>query len=238
MNSLSASNPVSPNGHGKKWLRWLPFLILMIAAAVLALAWERIPERWPVHWNVQGQVDKWSTRTPFGVFFLPGLGIMICFMLEIIALRIAANPQSGKDERVSFEAARRIADLSSNMVRMVAIAISIILSSLALVMPLLRPRNPILIVLFAFSVMGVTLWTGFRGFMRGVRELKARGMIEGLEGWNGIIYRNPNDKRLWVPKITGLGHTINFGHRWAWPLMILIISIPLLVVFSILTLTR
>jgi uncharacterized membrane protein len=64
---------------------------------------------------------------------------------------------------------------------------------------------------------------------RGVRELKQAGHT-GLEGYNGIIYKNPDDPRLWVPKISGLGYTLNFAHRWAWPIMIAFLAIPLAVV--------
>ena len=29
----------------------------------------------------------------------------------------------------------------------------------------------------------------------------------------GIFYFNPKDKRIMVPKLSGLGWTLNFGHR-------------------------
>ena len=37
-------------------------LLVAIAFAASALAWSRIPERVPVHWNLAGEVDRWGSR--------------------------------------------------------------------------------------------------------------------------------------------------------------------------------
>jgi len=57
--------------------------------------------------------------------------------------------------------------------------------------------------------------------------LERSGQLGGLEGWNGIIYDNPKDPRLWVPKISGYGTTLNFAHRRAWIMLgsILVLSL-------------
>jgi uncharacterized membrane protein len=57
--------------------------------------------------------------------------------------------------------------------------------------------------------------------------LEPAGRLGGLEGWNGIIYSNPKDPRLWVPKISGYGTTLNFAHRRAGLLLgsILVLSL-------------
>jgi len=57
--------------------------------------------------------------------------------------------------------------------------------------------------------------------------LERAGQLQGLEGWNGIIYNNPKDPRLWVPKISGYGTTLNFAHRRAWLMLgsILVLSL-------------
>lgn len=230
MNRTNTSiNPAAgSSGQSRSWLRWLPFLILLIAAAVLLLEWERIPERWPVHWGVSGQADNWTNKTPFGVFFPLGLGVVICLFLEMMAVYIKSHPRSGKSPQVSEEAARAIAAMTADFVRLIATAIAAVFTATAVVLPLTRPEHPGWFVLFVFASVAIAVAIGMRRFIRGGRELKARGMFEGLEGWNGLIYRNPNDPRLWLPKITGIGYTLNFGHRRAWPVMILILLIPLL----------
>ena len=44
------------------------------------------------------------------------------------------------------------------------------------------------------------------------------------EGWNGIFYFNPDDPALFVPKRYGIGYTLNFGNRWSWILLALILA--------------
>jgi uncharacterized membrane protein len=75
-------------------------------------------------------------------------------------------------------------------------------------------------------VIVVAIVIGMIRLQRGVSELKSAGH-KGLEGYYGVIYRNPNDARLWVPKLAGVGYTLNFAHPWAWPVMIAILAVPL-----------
>ena len=41
----------------------VPFAILGAAALCLYLNWSRIPERFPLHWGIDGSPDRWSGRT-------------------------------------------------------------------------------------------------------------------------------------------------------------------------------
>jgi uncharacterized membrane protein len=68
--------------------------------------------------------------------------------------------------------------------------------------------------------MGYAIYLGSLGLRECVHELRCEGKIDELEGWNGIFYQNPHDERLWVPKITGLGYTVNFAHPAAWPVFL------------------
>jgi hypothetical protein len=46
--------------------------------------------------------------------------------------------------------------------------------------------------------------------------------------WNGFFYSDPNDPSLLVPKRHGIGYTLNFGNRWAWPVLLTILALALL----------
>lgn len=51
--------------------------------------------------------------------------------------------------------------------------------------------------------------------------------------WRGVLYYNPNDSRIFVPKINKrLGYTLNFGNLFAYlvlcGLIILVLSLSLL----------
>lgn len=47
-----------------------------------------------------------------------------------------------------------------------------------------------------------------------------------IECWKwGIFYVNSKDTRVWVPKLSGLGYTLNFGHRIAYVIAAVILAL-------------
>lgn len=47
------------------------------------------------------------------------------------------------------------------------------------------------------------------------------------EFWRGVFYVNRDDPALFVPKRYGIGYTLNFGNRWSWFVMALILILVL-----------
>lgn len=240
MNSASSSLNHQSSGQRASgaWLRWVPFLLLLLVAVVLLLLWSQLPARWPIHWSLDGQPDNWVNKSLLVVFLPVGVGLGICLIFELLNLIILRNPQLGKNQNVSPEAAHAIAGRMVEFLRLIEIAVALVLSALAIALPLLRPARPFGFVAFTFGVLLVAVVIGVWRLVRLARELKASGKFAGLEGWNGLTYRNPHDPRLWVPKITGLGYTLNFAHRRAWPLLILFITLPLIIVAIVVLVMR
>jgi uncharacterized membrane protein len=222
-------SPESP-GRGSLWLAALPFVILLIGAIFLALKWNSIPDRWPIHWGIKGQPDGWANKTLFGAFFPFAAGALICVFLEGLALIVGATADTRT--RLSPEAAATIARLTSDFVRLIEIAISIVFVYVGVALPLSPPSRGFRLGWFVLAVIIGAIVIGMVRLRKGVRDLKQAGHA-GLEGYNGIIYKNRDDARLWVPKISGLGYTLNFAHPWAWPILIAIVAIPLLVVIVV-----
>jgi uncharacterized membrane protein len=54
-----------------EWPFWMLLAAMFLASA---LAWPRIPERFPMHFDLHGKVDHWGTRSEAGVplLMLPG----------------------------------------------------------------------------------------------------------------------------------------------------------------------
>jgi uncharacterized membrane protein len=59
--------------------------------------------------------------------------------------------------------------------------------------------------------------------------MRRSGHAAKVEGYHALYYSNANDPRLWVTKLSGIGLTINFAHRWAWPIMVLLLALPVAV---------
>ena len=101
-----------------------------------------------------------------------------------------------------------------------------------LALPFLHPRSAIPIVIAAFADIGLCvgiamLWASRR--TRRLREPASRSRT----ATTAPSISNPRDSRLWVPKTLGIGWTINFAHRLAWPVMIGLVAAPLAMVLLI-----
>jgi uncharacterized membrane protein len=57
--------------------------------------------------------------------------------------------------------------------------------------------------------------------------------------WRGILYYNPDDRALFVPKRYGIGYTLNFANPWCWPVLAMILALVALpIILSIALTTR
>lgn len=223
--------------QGRPGLRWWPFVVLALAGALLGLLWPQLPARWAIHWGLHGQPDGWATKTLLGVFLPIGFGVLLCGFIEGVTMFILAYPQMGKERRVTPEAAHAMAILTADFTRLVSLGLAIVCALLALGLPLWRPTRSGLMVLGTLAILLGAILLGLWWTWRGVRLLKARGLFADLEGWNGLIYRHPQDPRIWVPKIAGIGYTLNFAHRKAWLWLGAFLILPLLVVLTVIVLS-
>lgn len=53
--------------------------------------------------------------------------------------------------------------------------------------------------------------------------LVKRGGRPPDEKWKGVFYFNSDDPAVLVPKRYGIGYTLNFGNRWSWVVLALIL---------------
>jgi uncharacterized membrane protein len=81
------------------------------------------------------------------------------------------------------------------------------------------------------GLVGLALLAGALGARRSARQLAEQGQSLP-KGYGPLIYRNPEDPRLIVPKLVGIGWTFNFAHRSAWLLLALLL-LPVLVVLAV-----
>lgn len=68
----------------KKYLRTLIItsLVLLIPVIVGLLLWDKFPEQLPIHWNINGEIDNWGSKT-LVVFGLPAFMLALqwlCFI--------------------------------------------------------------------------------------------------------------------------------------------------------------
>ena len=201
------------------WFIWLapgPFAMLSVAAGVLYSKWSSIPARFPVHWGLNGQPNRWNARTVHGVYGPVLAAAELCALLLIMGLATWFGARRSRFRRATLAA---------------LIACEYIIAVLFL---------PVAANTFSHSPMWLVI-LGPLVLIVPVIVMMVRALAEpdhAIEPtpnacWKaGMIYYNPDDSALFVEKRAGLGYTFNFANRWSWVLMlglVLVIStLPLL----------
>ncbi len=192
----------------------ISFGILGVGALALAAALPRFPARWATHFDHAGNPNQWTDRSWMHAAFPLFLGLFVIGLTQGIQ---AVVKKTGNPERLPlvFAATFRFVSLLQ-----CALACAFVVMAFAL--PLGASQLWIILTPLVLVVAAVIL--GGAWVQRAMEKERAGGNAQLLEGYHGLYYAKKDDPRLWVPKLAGMGWTINFAHRWAWPMMIALLS--------------
>jgi len=208
MKAVGRSN--HPAANPLAGLGWVPFVVL--AGACLLVMTSRPGAASPAGSLMGVQV----------VVLVSGFALAV--FLEAMARMLVARQRLATGYDASPQATRAILDATAGITRVLNMALALFLAFVAAPLRGLTPGRALtigLVILLGAIVWGMWLLKSVHG------ALERAGQLGGLEGWNGIVYMNPRDPRLWVPKISGFGTTLNFAHRRAWVLMGSILALSL-----------
>ncbi len=76
-------------------------LIMLLPMLIGLILWDRLPEQVPIHWNIDGEVDNWSSKA-FAVFGIPGFMLAIHWLC---ALTATLDPKSKEYQPVMLRIA-------------------------------------------------------------------------------------------------------------------------------------
>jgi uncharacterized membrane protein len=153
--------------------------------------------------------------------------LAVAAFLEWAAVMCQSRERLAAGFDASPEAARVILDATAGLTRVVSLAIAIYIA-LLVTPPTWLPGlgTGRTLGLGMVVIVGAIVWAVWA--LKAVhRYLHRTDQLAGLEGWNGVIYSNPKDPRLWVPKLSGLGATLNFAHAQSWMILIAILIVPI-----------
>jgi uncharacterized membrane protein len=184
--------------------RWPSFGVLLLAAAYLTARWDSIPARWVIHWGLRGEPNGWATKSLMGVYGLLALPVVLIVVNE------AMTGSRHRGQAALSDPAMRAATI--DFVRIVTFGVAAMTGLFAVVLPL-GPRLPLAgLLVLALAPVVVAFAVGGARLAATLRSVRAAGRGAKLEGYHALYYANANDRRLWVPKVTGMGWTINFRH--------------------------
>jgi uncharacterized membrane protein len=234
--------PRLKGGVGFALLQLGPFAILAATATYLNANWQRIPQRFPVHWGINGQPNGWATRSVSGVYGLLLAAAIICALLGSLAYAIMVWTRHVCASGLYAQAESRFRHAQIGVLLLVEYFIAFTLSGI----PLLSLRQdttrmpsvtPVIAGTFVFvlAIIGVLIYTGQGGARLAKAAAGPSGAAESApiagdrtpdQCWKvGVFYVNPDDPAILVEKRFGIGYTLNFGRPAAWLLMLVILGV-------------
>ena len=209
------------------WWAWAAPLaslaIMGTAAAFVSTHWNELPERFPVHWGIDGQPDRWNTKSLRGVYGILGIGLAVQAMLSFF---LYALTQMKSSPRLR---------LNQGIVAMASLAIGT-LHSVILLLPLgstsaALPGPSWLWMTLPLVFVAPAVWLAIR--LQGSEQ----GELEPTRDekwWGGMFYADSSDSRMMVPNRMGAGYTPNLGH----PLVRVIVPLWLMSFFGLVSAMR
>jgi uncharacterized membrane protein len=183
------------------WLDLIPVVLIPAVAVYLNMHWDSIPIRFPVHWGIDGQPNRWANRSLRGVFGPLVFGGELT--LWLFALSVAG-----------WYGTRRSEPLRKPTVVLLVVVelfLAMVFSRVAL-LPLTGFKG-VLLALWGLPLILVAA----AYFIKKAGESRVTLDPTPAECWKGgMIYYNPNDAALFVGRRDGVGLTANLANPWSW----------------------
>ncbi|MHA2787624.1 DUF1648 domain-containing protein [Corynebacterium sp. S7] len=223
--------------------RWLYLLagIFVLAAVLLYVFWDRIPDPMPTHWGFSGQPDNFEAKTPSTVFWMVaagGIPLGVIAPMVVYATHYQAKHAHEGLPRKTVDEVNRARATANEMVPLLAKFMLVITALVigAVTFGLLGFfSGPLLTVLVIAGIVLVLVWfvRGLMAAQRRVVELVGPDEITSHMRW-GMFYYNPDDERTMVEH--GLGTTLNWARPGSWLLMgMILIPVVLLIIMGTLS---
>ena len=154
---------------------WLQILILAAPFCVAALLWNKLPDRMPNHWGINGQVDGYASK-PVATLLMPCINLAFAALITILP-RI--DPKFARYDEETQASLRRTFGV-------MRLATTLFLSLVALVV-MITPFYPAIQVVTVISGTGLLLMV-FGNLMTKLRPnwffgIRTRWTLESRDVW-------------------------------------------------------
>ncbi len=200
------------------WLSVVPPLLLVAAALYLHAHWDSIPARFPVHWGLDGNPNRWADRSFRGVYAPLLIGTELVVWLFGLALAIWYGARQSEPLRRP----------TVGLLVAVEWSMALTISGVAL-----APVLHVPVALVALGSLPVIL-IGVIYLTMKARDPRAPLDPTPNECWKGgMLYYNPNDAALFVGRRDSVGFTPNMANPWSW---VMFGSLPVLIAIGFMVL--
>ena len=194
-------------------IRWWPFIVLAGAGVIVLMTGGR------------GAPQTAALTKVWALTLI--MMLAVAAFLEWAARACLSRQRLAPGFDASPEAARVILDATAGLTRVISLSIAIYMALLVMPPAWLPGLGTGRTLGLGIVVIGGAIVWAVWALKAVYLYLHRTDQLAGLEGWNGLTYNNPKDPRIWVPKLSGLGATLNFAHGKSWGILIAILIVPI-----------
>ena len=186
---------------------------LALVVAFLAAHWHTIPTQFATHWGIDGQPNGWGNRTVSDVFFPCGFAALLVLWITAMGWLVSRFSPGVKHKP-------EVQKFTTGTLTSAAWLVSLLMSAVTLlaVLPSSPQGHPWYIAGLILPVFAFLAFVGVRA--RKAFQANPAESSTPAQAWlGGILYYNPADQALMVPKRSGMGYTFNFARPAAWAIL-------------------
>ena len=248
---IGTAGALQPATRTSHWAIWLvPAVVIAAAtAAIGAFDYSSMPARLPVHFQLNGGVNRYMDKSIIAVFWPIAVQLFTTLILASVLLGIPrsrleldpAAPEASFERQQRFREAMTTAlgvfllGLNLSFMVMALVSWDIISGARWAILPLtltlsLVPAAIMIVVAIRMGADGsrLRLATAPRPGATGGQVLVQRDDDRFWKG--GIVYWNPKDPGIFVSKRFGIGWTVNFAKPIAWLFLAALLAIAVAMV--------
>ena len=206
----------------------LPVLSLVALGIWAGLHLDSLPRRFPVHWGIHG-ADRWVTTTRTSVFGYLAVQAAVCLLPIGLAWGLLNWSRRISTTGACATAERRF---RSRIVQLLIVTAYLLTAPAWFAMFNGASAAIDIWGLALAAVIGAFVVAVMRSGQGGSRAVVNTGSVllgdrtpDACWKW-GVLYINPADPSILIEKRFGVGYTLNFGNRWTWVVLALLL-VPL-----------
>ena len=208
-------DPVEPSRS--RWLSpWdlCPLLVAVVFAGLLPALLQGVPDPIPTHFDAHGHANGWTCRAafPWVAFGLPAFVWTLLLLTGRAFVGSDQDPEGRKCEAMA-------------PLRGLVTAGLLCLMGAMLLIPRFGSQALWSTLALFLGLVALGIYLMIRKMKRSIPDLDP-----GQHYRWGLFYVNPEDPSIWVPKLFGLGWTLNFAHGMSWVFLALLLLVPAIII--------
>lgn len=183
---------------------FFPIVLLSLLALWADRHFDQLPQRIPVHWGIGG-ANRWIERSHAGVAEYLALSAGSSLLFAFIAWGVFHWSRRVSTRGPASATERRFRRRNAQMMLLVSWFMAV-QAWITLARPDQAVWGPVLVLAAILGILATL-----------IRYHQGSGDRAPDSAWKfGIIYYNPADPSMFIPKRFGIGYTFNFANLWTW----------------------